>query len=238
MVKNFKLKPPFFEIGPKTYAWGQDIIDLALAADEISERYDVDIIFTAAYTELEKLSSLTKRLFIFAPHMDAINPGRGIGAVLPEAVQATGAAGVMLNHAEKPITYDELRRSIARADELGLATIVCANSLAEIKSIALLAPNIIVAEPTELIGTGQTSDLSYVRDSIRMVKAINPDILVLQGAGISSGADVYRTIRAGAEATGSSSGIMKAADRIAMVEEMIAAARKAYDECQAEEAAK
>ena len=65
---------------------------------------------------------------------------------------------------------------------------------------------------------------------MRAVKDVNPDILVLQGAGISNGQDVYNTIFAGAEATGSSSGVVKAPDRAAMVDEMISAVRRAWDE--------
>ena len=53
---------------------------------------------------------------------------------------------------------------------------------------------------------------------------------MLQGAGISNGEDVYRVIRAGAEATGASSGIAKVKDRAAMVDEMIAAVRRAWDD--------
>lgn len=49
-------------------------------------------------------------------------------------------------------------------------------------------------------------------------------------AGIAGGEDVYNTIIAGADATGSSSGAAKAADRAAMVDEMIAACRKAWNE--------
>ena len=63
-----------------------------------------------------------------------------------------------------------------------------------------------------------------------LVKEVNPDILVLTAAGISNGQDVYNTIIAGADATGSSSGVAKAADRAAMVDEMIAAVRRAWDE--------
>ena len=62
------------------------------------------------------------------------------------------------------------------------------------------------------------------------MREINPDIMVLQGAGISNGEDVYNTIMLGAEATGSTSGIFKAADPAAMVEEMISALRAAWDE--------
>ena len=62
------------------------------------------------------------------------------------------------------------------------------------------------------------------------MRSIDPDIMVLQGAGISNGQDVYNTIKLGAQATGSTSGILKAADPYAMVEEMIYSLRKAWDE--------
>ena len=54
--------------------------------------------------------------------------------------------------------------------------------------------------------------------------------MVLQGAGISNGQDVYNTIKLGAQATGSTSGIIKAEDPYAMVEEMLYSLRKAWDE--------
>jgi triosephosphate isomerase len=162
--------------------------------------------------------------------MDPIPVGRGLADVLPESLVAAGVSGVMLNHAEKPITYDVLAQTIRRADEVGLFTIVCTNTIEEVKAVALLEPNIIVAEPTNLIGTGKTSDAAYVQASIEAVKQLNSDILVLQGAGISNGKDVYSVIRAGAEATGSSSGIIRAADSAAMIDEMIHAVRTAWDE--------
>ena len=52
----------------------------------------------------------------------------------------------------------------------------------------------------------------------------------ITAAGIANGEDVYNTIMAGADATGSSSGVAKAADRAAMVDEMISAVRRAWDE--------
>ena len=40
------IKAPFFEIGPKSYLYGDEILELAKAADAASEKYNVDIIFT------------------------------------------------------------------------------------------------------------------------------------------------------------------------------------------------
>ena len=53
---------------------------------------------------------------------------------------------------------------------------------------------------------------------------------MLTAAGIANGNDVYNTIIAGADATGSSSGVAKAKDRAAMVDEMISAVRRAWNE--------
>ena len=225
-----KIKAPFFEIGPKSYLYGDDVLNLALAADAAAEKYDVDVIFTTPFTEIRRVAEATKRLFVFAPHMDPLPIGRGLADILPEAVKAAGAKGVMLNHCEKPLTLSVLRQTILRARALELETIVCADSIAEARAIAALGPDIIVAEPSELIGTGQASSMDYVRASIEAVKGVNPDILVLQGAGISNGQDVYNVIHAGAEATGSSSGIVKAPSPAAMVDEMLGAVRRAYDD--------
>lgn len=229
-MSNCKIKAPFFEIGPKSYLYGQDVIDLAIAADAASEKYDVDIIFTTPVVEIARVKAATKRIHVFAPHMDPIEPGRGLADILPESLVAAGAEGVMLNHVEKPLTFDVLEKTIARANEVGLTTIVCADSMADATKIAGLHPDIIVAEPSELIGTGVSVGPEYVAAATDCVKKVDENILVLTAAGIANGEDVYNTIIAGADATGSSSGVAKAADRAAMVDEMIAAVRRAWDE--------
>ena len=227
------VKLPFFEIGPKSYLYGDDILELAKAADAAAEKYGVDIIFTTPIVDIRRVREATKHIHVFAPHMDPILPGRGLADVLPESLVAAGADGVMLNHCEKPISFETLEKTIARANEVGLTTIVCADSLADASKIATLAPDIIVAEPSELIGTGVSVGKEYVEAATKSVKDVNADILVLTAAGISNGEDVYNTIIAGADATGSSSGVAKAKDRAAMVDEMISAVRRAWDERQA-----
>ena len=97
--------------------------------------------------------------------------------------------------------------------------------VAEAKAIAQLHPDIINPEPTELIGgTGSgVSDMGYVRQVIDAIKAIDPEIMVEQAAGITNGQQVYDFIMAGSEAAGAASGIMNAKDPFAMIDEMIAA---------------
>ena len=85
----------------------------------------------------------------------------------------------------------------------------------------MLKPDIIVCEPTELIGTGKTSDEQYMNSTNDAIKSISPNTLVLQAAGISSGKNVYDAIVCGADGTGGTSGIVCAPDPIKRLEEMI-----------------
>ena len=227
---KFHIDPPFFEIGPKAYLYGQDALALAVAAQEASRTYGVKCIFTPQLTDIHLIAQNTRGLILCAQTMDPIPVGRGQGKILPEAVKAAGADCVMLNHAECPLPLGDIRACILRAREVGLYSIVCADSIAEAGAVTLLGPDIVVAEPSELIGTGTASDEEYVRVSTEAVKKVNPEVYVLQAAGISTPEDVYRVIRAGADATGSSSAVCKAADPARMLREMLQAARQAYDE--------
>jgi triosephosphate isomerase len=232
MYSGLQLNPPFFEIGPKAYLYGEEVLKLARCADEVSARYHVQIIFTPQTVDIPLIVHETRHLLVFAQHMDSLPVGRGIGSVLPEAIQAAGARGVLLNHAEKPLPLEEIRRTVARADEVGLATLVCAGNLDEVKAVAEMHPNIVLAEAPELIGVGKRSeqDMLAIQKINQTVWQVDPAIRVLHGAGISCGKDVYEIIKLGAQATGSTSGIIKAANPCAMVEEMISNVRKAWDE--------
>lgn len=230
MVKNYKISEPFFEYGPKCYMFGETLLKIAKGLDKLSKKYGVDVILDVPDTEIRYIAENTKRIHVYSQHMDSIPVGKGMGRTLGEAVKDAGAVGVMLNHAEHKLTIEEIAEAIKRADELGLATMVCADSIDEVKAIAKLGPNILVAEPTELIGTGKPADKEYVDEVIRVIKEINPDIKPFPSAGISKGEDCYNIIKAGASASGCSSAIAKAENPLALAEEMIAAVRKAYDE--------
>jgi triosephosphate isomerase len=231
MYRGIKVTPPFFEIGPKAYLYGKDVLRLARHADRMSAKYHVQIIFTPQYVDIPLLAHNTRHLLIFAQHMDSLPIGRGIGSVLPEAVKVAGAAGVLLNHAEKKLTHEELERTIHRADEVGLASMVCADNLEEALKVARMSPNIIVAESPDLIGVGKRgeNDQASVARINTAIWDVNPDIRVLHGAGISCGQDVYNIIAAGSQAAGSTSGIIKASAPFAMLEEMIRSVRTAWD---------
>jgi triosephosphate isomerase len=229
--EGFDLSPPFFELGPKAFLYGRGVLELARAADRIGKRYEVRIIFTPQYVDIPLVARETGYIHVFAQHMDSIRIGRGIGSVLPEALKEAGAVGVLLNHAEKRLSLSEINRTIKRADEVGLATLVCADTPEEAAAIAHLAPNIILAEPPELIGSSQTgvAGRDYVARINELIRSIDPRIRVLHSAGISGPQDVADIVSMGAEATGCTSAVIKAENPVAMLEAMIKAMREAWD---------
>lgn len=232
-----KIRTPYFEIGTKNYIWGDKVLEYALAADAAAEKYDIDVLFICPAVEIRRVVENTKHLIVLAPYMDTLRPGRGMADILPEALKAAGAEGVVVNHCEKPMSVPQIKATIDRARELDMLVFACADTVAEAKAIAQLHPDILNPEPSELIGGagGGVSDMGFVRECIREIKAIYPDILVEQAAGITSGKQVYDFIMAGSEAAGAASGIMNAADPIAMIDEMIAATRRAADDLRAQE---
>ena len=227
-----KIRTPYFEIGTKNYIYGDKVLEYAIAADKAAEKYDIDVLFITPAVEIRRVVENTKNLIVLAPYMDTLRPGRGMADILPEALKAAGAEGVVVNHCEKPMSLPQIKATIERANELDMLVFACADSVAETKAIAQLGPDIINPEPSELIGGagGGVSDMGYVEEVIREIKKINPDILVEQAAGITNGEEVYDFIMAGSEAAGAASGIMNAKDPIAMIDEMIAATRRAADD--------
>jgi len=214
----------------KNYIYGDDVFEYAKAVDAAALKYDIDAIFIAPYTEIRRIAESTEKLFVFAPYMDTLRPGRGMADVLPEAIRDAGASGVLLNHCERPMSLPQIKATIDRANELGLITFACADSIAETKAIAQLQPDIINPEPSELIGTDQASDMGYVVETLKVVREICPDILVEQAAGITTGKQIYDFIMAGNDAAGSASGILKSPDPFKLLDEMMSNVRKATDD--------
>lgn len=231
MYTGIDIKLPLFEIGPKAYLYGKEVLELAKAADRISKKYGVSIIFTPQCVDISRVVDATDNLYIFAQHMDPLEIGVGVGSVLPEALKAAGATGTLLNHAERRINLSEIHRTIKRADEVGLVTAVCADSYEEAAAIAHLNPNIIIAEPPELIGTAKSVGKwqgEFISKTVTMIKKINSKIIVLTGAGIRNADDVREVIKLGADATGSTSGILKAKNPVKKMEEMIKALKETW----------
>ena len=222
-----RISTPFLFVNPKSYLYGKKSLALAQASDAIAEKTGVQIFFTCPYADLRMVAEHTNHITVTAQNMDALRPGRGMGAVLPESLVEAGAKAVVLNHAEHQKTLAELYDCINRAKELGLITIVCADSAAEAQAVAQLEADIILAEPTALIGTGITADDGYTMETTKAIRSVNPNVKIMIASGITTAEDCYKVVYLGADGTGSTSGIVKAPSPAVRVEEMAQAILRA-----------
>lgn len=203
------LTAPFLIVNPKAYLGSADTLKLAQLTDELAGEFGADVIFTAQHVDLRLVAEHTTHLTVTAQHMDPIVKGRGMGHILPDSLVEAGCRAVVLNHAEHPLELSVLDQTIKRAREVGLQTIVCADSDDQCQAVATLGPDVMICEPTANIGTGQMDSGDYVERTTKIVKNVDPNILVIQAAGVSTGEDVSRVLSLGADGSGGTSGIIK-----------------------------
>ena len=189
-----KAESPFLIVNPKSYLYGEKSLELAKAADKTAKETGLQIYFTCPYADIRLIKENTENLIVCAQSMDSLTPGRGMGHVLPESLKEAGAEAVFLNHAENQKTVSELYATIKRAKELGMITIVCADSTVEAKAVACMDPDIVLAEPTDLIGTGKVADDSYTIETVKGLHEVNPDVLVMIASGVSTAEDCYNAV--------------------------------------------
>ncbi len=225
MIRKFE--PPFLGLNPKSMMYGDELLDLAIYADQLAEEYDIGVTFTAPFVDLANIISKTSNLFVNAQYMDGIYPGRGMGYVLPASLKNIGVDGVILNHAEKLMTVTDLVKAVKIAKELGLHTSICCDSVEEASLLAHLHPTTMICEPTSLIGTGTTSSPEYRLLTRKAVHDVDPNILISQGASIKNGNDVYNAIKDGSDSGGGSSGIFMVDNPKAVILDMAKAVKQA-----------
>ena len=69
------------------------------------------------------------------------------------------------------------------------------------------------------------SDETYIAETIAAVREVNPEILIMEGAGITCGADVRRLISLGAQGTGISSTLALSENKDELLADLLGALR-------------
>lgn len=167
--------------------------------------------FVVCVQAVDIASVAATKVPVFAQHSDPDEPGAHTGAVTIEALQAAGAVGTLLNHAEHRLPWAVLGKTISRAKQLKFLTLVCAATPEEGAKIAAeFAPDFIAVEPPELIG-GDVSVSKANPDCIsEAVALIGKQVIV--GAGVKNGDDVRIARERGASGVLLASGVTKASD--------------------------
>jgi triosephosphate isomerase len=232
-------KLPVLAVNYKAYptAFGEKGLAIALAAEKVAEEYrgTVRIILAVPATEIARLAEATTTVSIYAQHIDPVEPGAHTGYLPAEAVKEAGAKGTLLNHSEHQIRLTDIDHAIRRATALGLETIVCADTPTAAAAAAALTPTMVAIEPPELIGTGipvSKAKPEIVTQTLRLIQAVNPDLPVLTGAGITSGEDAAAAIRLGTAGVLVASAVMKAKDPEAKIRELAEALAREWEKQQ------
>lgn len=208
---------PILLINLKTYeqGLGEAALRLATTAENVSNDAGVCIAIAPQFTDL---TTITKevRIPVFAQHIDPLLPGSHTGHILPEAMKAAGAVGTLINHSERQLTLKVIQASVERAKDVGLLSLVCADTPERTSEVASFKPDMVAIEPPELIGTGipvSKAKPEIVERAVNLVKTRDPTIPVLCGAGISRGEDVTAALHLGAQGVLLASGVVKAKDQ-------------------------
>ncbi len=219
------MSTPLIVLNLKTYleSTGDNALAIARACKEVADKCGVDIGVAPQLCDIYRVASEVD-IPVYSQHLDGVGPGSSTGHVYARCVKDSGACGTLINHSERRLTLADIDASITAAKEAGLSTIVCSNNVATSAAAAALGPDYVAVEPPELIGSGipvSSADPAVVRDSVEAVQKVNPLVRVLCGAGISKGEDLKSALELGSVGVLLASGIVKAKDPEAALEELV-----------------
>ena len=184
---------------------GEKAVNIARACEKAAELTGKKVIVAPQHTDLLRLNEID--IEIYGQHLDPVKPGSQTGHTTAEALNKAECSGTLINHSERRIEPKKIEKSIQRAEENGLTTIVCAQNPEECENLSRFGPDYIAYEPPELIG-GNTSVSNAKPELIEeAVKRSERDVLT--GAGIKDSKDVDKSIELGCEGVLVASGVVK-----------------------------
>ena len=201
---------------------GKNALKLARICESVSKEYKVNIAVAPQFTDMYIISKEVN-IPIFSQHIHPIEPGAFTGHISPLAIKECGAVGTLINHSEKKLRIEEIKKCVEVAKKYDLITVCCSGNIDESREIARFNPDFIAYEPPELIGTGisvSKTKPEVVTETVNEIKKINPKIKVLCGAGITNGEDVKKAIELGTVGVLVASGVVKAKNPKSVLEDM------------------
>ena len=216
MTDNHAVPYPHFQVNCKIYpgTGGDEGLEFARTVERVQSDTDATFVFTPQLPDLRRIATDTD-LAVTTPVVDGVKPGRGIGKILPETIEAAGALGAVINHAEARDTLSAIERKIERCKQVGMDSIVCVDSIEMGRAVAAFDPDCLVFEKPADISTDRAITQTHpdlVREFVQTIDDVNPRTAVSVGGGISTVDDVRRAFKQGADATGAASAISLADD--------------------------
>ena len=216
---------PLIVVNFKTYstAMGQKAVDLAQAMERASKDH-VRMIAVVSAFDLHAVKQAAPSLEVWSQHLDPVGQGSFTGWLQPENAIERGARGTIINHAEHKVDIEHVQQLMQQLPD-DFPMCACAADVDEAHRLAELGPTFIAVEPPELIGgdiSVTTADPAIVSDTVNAVRAINPQVRVLCGAGVKDGKDVKTAVELGAHGVLLASGVTKVSDVDAVLADLVA----------------
>jgi len=191
-------------------AIGKNAVKLAKQLD----KKNVWLIVNAV--DLNEVIKSVKISKVLVQHVDPIETGAYTGSItFPEIKKAHG---VLINHSERRISFENIKKTINLCKKYKLISIVCSENLNESLKISKLKPDYIALEQKELI-SGKISVSQAKPELIKnAAKKINN---LLVGAGIHSNLDVKKSIEFGAKGVLVSSAVVTSKEPKKILNELI-----------------
>mgnify|MGYP000536634112 FL=1 len=203
-------------------AYPCDPVEIAEAARDVAEASGVRIGVAPQAAHLDRVAATGVETW--AQHVAPVDHGSHTGHTLAEAVAEAGATGTLCNHSERRLKLADIDGALDAADRAGLETVVCANDPDQVAAAAALGPDAVAVEPPELIGgdvSVSTADPGIVEDAVAAAGAVDPEVAVYCGAGVSTGEDLAAAADLGADGVLLASGVAKAADPLSALAELV-----------------
>lgn len=225
MSKKYKI--PVLVLNLKNYQeiFAKNALEIALEAQKISQEYSIDIIVCPPNPLLYYLSNNVD-ISIFAQHVDYAKVGSSTGAIVPELLTSIGISGSLINHSEKRIPFNQIEDLVKKFKELNLFSLVCAQTVDEVKLISKLDPDLIAIEPPELIGSGRAVSKvnpNIITESVNAGNSVNSNVDILCGAGIMNSDDVEIALKLGSKGILIASGVVQSDNWNKKIRELISA---------------
>jgi len=181
----------------KTYKQTTDdqVIKILSSVKKVVNETNIPIIAVAQATDIYRIKK-ELGIEIWSQHVDPIDPGKNTGWISPYSIKEAGATGVLINHSEHKISEEAVVKTVEKAKQYGLKTMVIGQSPEMVIKYDSLDADFVSYEKEDLIASS-TSLIDQQEAAIReLVKKIKHPLII--GAGINDGEDTKKTKAAGA----------------------------------------
>ncbi len=176
---------------------GLNAIKLAKICEKVAKKEKANIVVAVQPADIFAVAASVK-IPILAQHVDAVEFGKHTGWILPESALQAGAIGSLINHSEHRLPLEVIKATVDRLRNIGMLSIVCADTPSAAFKVAKFRPDIIAIEPPELIA-GKVSVAEAKPEIVSNTTSRIRDIPVLCGAGVNNRKDVKIALKLGAK---------------------------------------